>query len=158
MAFLMRFLILKNYRINRMKMGNYDAAKLKAELTRDEDRRNRIYVGTVGKVFAVVVDAQSRAAAGDGMLPRSRSDCSSPPRLRMGFNSSRPGEPECSRRTFQFRNEADGWKYSMRGWLATANRPRTLDALRAAIDVDSCMSNARCIKAETLSFARRAHP
>lgn len=31
-------------------MGNYDAARLKAELTRDEDRRKRIYVDTVGKV------------------------------------------------------------------------------------------------------------
>ncbi|MDN7671356.1 glycoside hydrolase family protein [Burkholderia oklahomensis] len=31
-------------------MGNYDAAILKAELTRDEDRRNRIYTDTVGKV------------------------------------------------------------------------------------------------------------
>ena len=31
-------------------MGNYDALKLKAELTRDEDRRNRIYTDTVGKV------------------------------------------------------------------------------------------------------------
>ncbi|KVE27262.1 lysozyme [Burkholderia singularis] len=31
-------------------MSSYDAAKLKAELTRDEDRRNRIYVDTVGKV------------------------------------------------------------------------------------------------------------
>ncbi|KWA81346.1 lysozyme [Burkholderia ubonensis] len=31
-------------------MGNYDAAILKAELTRDEDRRKRIYTDTVGKV------------------------------------------------------------------------------------------------------------
>ncbi|MEK7891230.1 glycoside hydrolase family protein [Burkholderia contaminans] len=31
-------------------MGNYDALKLKAELTRDEDRRYRIYTDTVGKV------------------------------------------------------------------------------------------------------------
>ncbi|MBH9661991.1 glycoside hydrolase family protein [Burkholderia multivorans] len=31
-------------------MGNYDAAALKAELTRDEGRRSRIYVDTVGKV------------------------------------------------------------------------------------------------------------
>ncbi|KVM70117.1 lysozyme [Burkholderia ubonensis] len=31
-------------------MGNYDKAKLKTELTRDEDRRNRIYTDTVGKV------------------------------------------------------------------------------------------------------------
>ncbi|PCE32830.1 lysozyme family protein [Burkholderia ubonensis] len=31
-------------------MGNYDAAILKVELTRDEDRRNRIYTDTVGKV------------------------------------------------------------------------------------------------------------
>ncbi|MBR8429373.1 glycoside hydrolase family protein [Burkholderia cenocepacia] len=31
-------------------MANYDALKLKAELTRDEDRRYRIYTDTVGKV------------------------------------------------------------------------------------------------------------
>ncbi|AVF41550.1 lysozyme [Pandoraea apista] len=31
-------------------MGNYDANLLKAELTRDEGRRLRIYVDTVGKV------------------------------------------------------------------------------------------------------------
>ncbi|SMG00321.1 glycoside hydrolase family protein [Burkholderia singularis] len=31
-------------------MSGYDVVKLKAELTRDEDRRNRIYVDTVGKV------------------------------------------------------------------------------------------------------------
>ncbi|KVM05480.1 lysozyme [Burkholderia ubonensis] len=31
-------------------MGSYDAAILKAELTRDEDRRKRIYTDTVGKV------------------------------------------------------------------------------------------------------------
>ncbi|UQN68262.1 glycoside hydrolase family protein [Burkholderia multivorans] len=31
-------------------MGNYDASALKAELTRDEGRRSRIYVDTVGKV------------------------------------------------------------------------------------------------------------
>ncbi|WP_284890576.1 glycoside hydrolase family protein [Burkholderia sp. lyk4-R2A-23] len=31
-------------------MGKYDGAKLKAELTRDEDRRYRIYTDTVGKV------------------------------------------------------------------------------------------------------------
>nr|WP_175800921.1 glycoside hydrolase family protein [Burkholderia anthina] len=31
-------------------MGNYDAAKLKAELSLDEGRKNRIYVDTVGKV------------------------------------------------------------------------------------------------------------
>ncbi|VVE85053.1 lysozyme family protein [Pandoraea sputorum] len=31
-------------------MGNYDASLLKAELTRDEGRRPRIYVDTVGKV------------------------------------------------------------------------------------------------------------
>ncbi|MGU4696719.1 glycoside hydrolase family protein [Burkholderia cepacia] len=31
-------------------MAGYDAAKLKAELTLDEGRRNRIYVDTVGKV------------------------------------------------------------------------------------------------------------
>ncbi|OXI39625.1 glycoside hydrolase family protein [Burkholderia aenigmatica] len=31
-------------------MGNYDATALKAELTRDEGRKNRIYVDTVGKV------------------------------------------------------------------------------------------------------------
>ncbi|KVE45476.1 glycoside hydrolase family protein [Burkholderia sp. BDU5] len=31
-------------------MGNYDTLKLKAELTRDEDRRYRIYTDTVGKV------------------------------------------------------------------------------------------------------------
>ncbi|WP_175981457.1 glycoside hydrolase family protein [Burkholderia sp. BCC1630] len=31
-------------------MGKYDALKLKAELTRDEDRRYRIYTDTVGKV------------------------------------------------------------------------------------------------------------
>lgn len=31
-------------------MGKYDGLKLKAELTRDEDRRYRIYTDTVGKV------------------------------------------------------------------------------------------------------------
>ncbi|KGV85219.1 putative lysozyme [Burkholderia pseudomallei MSHR3951] len=31
-------------------MGNYDAAALKAELTRDEGRKSRIYTDTVGKV------------------------------------------------------------------------------------------------------------
>ncbi|MDR6500302.1 GH24 family phage-related lysozyme (muramidase) [Burkholderia ambifaria] len=31
-------------------MGDYDTLKLKAELTRDEDRRYRIYTDTVGKV------------------------------------------------------------------------------------------------------------
>ncbi|HHY6927774.1 TPA: glycoside hydrolase family protein [Burkholderia ambifaria] len=31
-------------------MGKYDGTKLKAELTRDEDRRYRIYTDTVGKV------------------------------------------------------------------------------------------------------------
>lgn len=31
-------------------MGNYDAAALKAELTRDEGRKPRIYTDTVGKV------------------------------------------------------------------------------------------------------------
>ncbi|KVT81414.1 lysozyme [Burkholderia ubonensis] len=31
-------------------MSSYDAAILKAELTRDEDRRKRIYTDTVGKV------------------------------------------------------------------------------------------------------------
>ncbi|WP_174907010.1 glycoside hydrolase family protein [Burkholderia diffusa] len=31
-------------------MGKYDGAKLKAELTRDEGRRYRIYTDTVGKV------------------------------------------------------------------------------------------------------------
>lgn len=31
-------------------MGNYDAATLKAELTRDEGRKPRIYTDTVGKV------------------------------------------------------------------------------------------------------------
>ncbi|WP_175908624.1 MULTISPECIES: glycoside hydrolase family protein [Burkholderia] len=31
-------------------MGKYDGVKLKAELTRDEDRRYRIYTDTVGKV------------------------------------------------------------------------------------------------------------
>ncbi|WDR90637.1 glycoside hydrolase family protein [Burkholderia ambifaria] len=31
-------------------MGKYDGAKLKAELTRDEDRRYRIYTDTVGKI------------------------------------------------------------------------------------------------------------
>ena len=31
-------------------MGNYDAVKLKAELTTDEGRRNRIYTDTVGKI------------------------------------------------------------------------------------------------------------
>ena len=31
-------------------MADYDAAKLKAELTLDEGRRSRIYVDTVGKV------------------------------------------------------------------------------------------------------------
>ncbi|NIF80127.1 glycoside hydrolase family protein [Paraburkholderia sp. Cy-641] len=31
-------------------MSTYDAVRLKAELTRDEDRRSRIYTDTVGKV------------------------------------------------------------------------------------------------------------